>query len=64
MNTISWDKTGTMKLSDKAMLFLQQIDAFWWEVSECVKCQTMVLNSELVGEGVEVPDCGCQNVAT
>ena len=64
MNTISWDKTGTMKLSDKAMLFLQQIDAFWWEVSECVKCQTIVLDSELVGEDVEVPDCGCQNVAT
>ena len=58
MNTISWAGT-TIHLSDKAMRFLQQIDAFWWEVSECAKCHTIVLDSELVGEDVEVPDCGC-----
>ena len=49
-----------MTLSDKAMGFLQELDAFWWQVSECVKCQTIVLDSELVGEDVEVPECGCQ----
>ena len=60
MNTIAWGVPNvTMTLSDKAMAFLQQIDTFWWEVSECTKCQTIVLDSELVGEDVEIADCGC-----
>ena len=60
MNTIAWGVPNvTMTLSDKAMAFLQQIDTFWWEVSECTKCQTIVLDSELEGEDVEIADCGC-----
>ena len=60
MNTISWNTSRTtLTLSDEAMLFLQQLDTFWWEVSECVKCNTIVLDSELVGEDVEIADCGC-----
>jgi len=50
--------TVTLVLSKEAMSFLHDIDGFWWEVSECTKCHTLVLDSELV-DGVEVPNCGC-----
>ena len=62
MNTIAWAVPNvTMTLSDKAMAFLQQLDVFWWEVSECTKCQTIVLDSELV-ESEDELDCGCGGV--
>jgi len=47
---------NTITLSDEAMAFLQQIDTFWWGVSECTKCQTIVLDSELVWDGPNL--CG------
>ena len=49
----------TLSLSRQALGFLRELENFWWEVSECVHCQTIVLDSELVGEDVEVPECGC-----
>jgi len=62
MDTISCDTSGTtLTLSDKAMIFLQQLDAFWWEVSQCTKCHTVVLDSELVASEDGL-DCGCGEV--
>ena len=67
MNTLSWDAHKiTVTLSDKAMAFLQQLDAFWWSVSQCVHCETFILDSELMDnedgvDALENPNCGCQN---
>ena len=51
----------TITLSRQALGFLRQLEDFWWEVSECVHCKTIVLDYELISLENDDPDCGCND---